>query len=253
MLSEWAAASSAVAHTFADSLDDLVRIAGDDGHHLQRVRRIEAGETITVGNGEGVWREYVVTDARGGSVMLEATGDEQREPVLQPRLTVAFALTKGEQPEAVVRGLTELGVDRVMPVVSARSQVRWRGERAEKEHARLARVAREAAAQSRRARIPAISPVADLGDLGGRAGLLVAQRSGTPADQVEPAADGEWVVVVGPEGGLAPEETAALGGRPLAVGPHVLRAGTAAIAVAAALAWRRRPDSPVAGAETSQQ
>lgn len=243
----WAAASPAVAHTFVAALDDVVDIDGDDGHHLQRVRRLEPGETVTAADGAGAWREYAVTEARAGAVTLHATGAVHHEPGLTPGLTIAFALTKGEQPEVVVRALTELGADRVMPFVSARSQVRWRGDRAAKEHVRLCRVAREAAAQSRRATLPDIAPVGDVAGLAGRPGLVVAGRSGTAADRLAAPADGGWVVVVGPEGGLTPDEIAALGGEALVVGPHVLRAGTAAIAVAAALAGRRRPEAALSG------
>ncbi len=238
---EWAAASSAVAHTFVTTLDDALRVAGADGHHLQRVRRLERGELVTAADGNGAWREYVVIEAASGTIALEAVGAVRAEPRLQPRLAVAFALTKGEQPEAVVRGLTELGVDRVLPVVSSRSQVRWRGERARTQHDRLQRVAREAGAQCRRARLPEITPVGEVSALAGHAGLLLADRSGPPAACVPEPPDGEWLVVIGPEGGLTRQEAAALGGYRLGLGPHVLRAGTAAVGAAAALASRRSP------------
>ncbi len=75
---------------------------------------------------------------------------------------------------------------------------------------------------------------------------MVADREGRAASQVPDVGGGGWTVLVGPEGGLDPEERAALGDVPvLAVGPHVLRAGTAALAAAAALAGRRAPDPPL--------
>lgn len=234
------AATDAVAHAFADDLDDTVHVDGPDGHHLQRVRRLGAGERVTVADGAGTWREYAVASTGSGSLTLRAEGDLRVEPRETPAIALAFALTKGEQPEAVVRAVTELGVDRILPVVSARSQVRWAGPRALREHERLTRVAREAAAQSRRAWLPEVLPVGDLAALAGHPGIAVGDREGGPVSDLLPPPGGEWLGVVGPEGGLTPEERGALGGRGVGLGPHVLRAGTAAVALAAALEFRRR-------------
>jgi 16S rRNA (uracil1498-N3)-methyltransferase len=68
-----------------------------------------------------------------------------------PPLTVAFAVLKGERNEMVVQKLTELGIDRIVPVLAERCVVRWDTVRAQRQHERLERVAREAAMQSRRA------------------------------------------------------------------------------------------------------
>ena len=73
----------------------------------------------------------------------------QSEPAAVPALTVAFAPVKGERPEWVVQKLTELGIDRIVPLVSERSVVRWSGARGKATVERLRRVAREAAAQCR--------------------------------------------------------------------------------------------------------
>src|ERR1043165_5285238 len=100
---------------FVDALDDTVFVTGEDGHHLQRVRRLRAGERITAADGTGAWRPYVVARTAPGALTLAAAGALHREPMLQPALAVAFALSKGPKPEAVVSGLTELGVDLILP------------------------------------------------------------------------------------------------------------------------------------------
>ena len=251
----YAGDTTAVAHTFVADLGDDVQVDGDDGHHLARVRRLESGEHVTAADGTGAWREYVVDDVGRGSVSLRAVAPAAREPVLVPRLRVAFALTKGEKPETVVRQLTELGVDAVAPVLAARSVVKARGDRATALVERLRRVAREAACQSRRARITDVEDVRPLGDLLhdrlGDAGLVVAERGGDGAAPGADALDARtapeagWTLVVGPEGGFAPDEAAALAGvARIGVGPHVLRAETAAVAAAAVLTARRRPATP---------
>ncbi len=215
-------------------------VDGDDGHHLQRARRVRPGETITAADGYGRWRVYAVTEAASGVVVLHATSALAHEPKLTPELTVAFSLTKGDKPELAVQKLTELGVDRIVVVEAARSVVRWDDVRAAAAMARLQRVARGAGTQSRRARVPVVDgPVRPIELLEHR-DLVVAAVDGVGADALPAPVGGEWVVAVGPEGGFDDAELAAFGATPrLAVGPFVLRAETAAIAAAAALAARR--------------
>src|SRR6266568_676144 len=100
----WPADAAASAHLFVDSataLADTVDVAGEDGHHLARVLRLRVGETVTVADGSGGWRPYRVGGV-GVVVRLDATAGPEREPAREPRLAVAFALTKGEKPELVV-------------------------------------------------------------------------------------------------------------------------------------------------------
>ncbi len=237
----WCADADAVAHLLVGALDDELVVGGADGHHLQRVRRLQPGEPVTAADGVGTWRPYRVGDARAGRLVLRADGALRREPRLVPPLTVACAITKGERPEAVVRQASELGVDAVQPVLTARSVVRWDAARREAALERLGRVAREAAQQSRRARLLTVEHFVPLASLAGRPGLVVADRRGNPPAALPDPGPAGWTVVVGPEGGLAADEIAALGDPPrLAVGPHVLRAETAALAVAGALAGVRR-------------
>ena len=233
----------ASAHVYLERLDDDCTVDGDDAHHLVRARRIRAGEVVTGADGHGRWRAYdaVPTPAKG-TLELHATTDVVREPHLEPELSIACSLTKGDRPELVVQKLTELGVDGVLFVRAARSVVQWDESRASTSLARLRRVAREAGAQSRRARLPLIDGPVTVDDLAARAGLVLADPRGAPADRLALPAGGAWLVAVGPEGGFDDAERALLGGAPhVGVGPHVLRAETAAIAVAAALAGRREP------------
>jgi 16S rRNA (uracil1498-N3)-methyltransferase len=230
----------ATAHVFAERLDDRITLTGDDGHHLQRARRVRPGETVTVGDGHGRWRAYSVVQSAHGEVELEALTLLGHEPLLAPRLTVACSLTKGQKPELAVQKLTELGVDRIMLVEAARSVVHWDDDKVPVAFARLARVAREAAMQSRRARVPVVDGPVAPAELAQFPGLVVAAPDGVAADQLPAPGDGEWVVAVGPEGGFDDDELRAFGAAPrLAVGPFVLRAETAAIAAGAALAGRR--------------
>jgi len=231
--------ANAVAHVFVDALDDHCEITGDDGHHLQKVRRLTPGEIVTLADGSGAWRIYEVTEVADRKLGLTARGEVRIEGAPPIPVALAVALTKGGLDD-VVAAVTELGVARVTPVRTTRAVARWDDARARRAVTRLRSVAREAAMQSRRARIPEIDEVVDLSALVGRPGLVVADHGGVGAsalprpDLSRPGAG--WTVLVGPEGGLAPEELAGLGAAPrLRLGPHVLRAATAPVAAVAVL------------------
>ena len=243
MLSLWCASVEAAAHVFVSTgalSADEIEISGDDGRHLSRVRRIGVGEVISVADGAGLWRVTEVASVTNSSVMLSPTTEVYLEPVATPRLTVAFAPAKGDQPESVVASLTELGVDVIIPVITKRTVLKWTGERAEKAGERLRRVARSASEQSRRARLPEVMDPQPLTRLAGSSGLVVASRDGGTVESLkEPGPDG-WILLIGPEGGLEAGETGNLGEvESLRVGPHILRSATAPIA-AAGMLWARR-------------
>ena len=184
--------------------------------------RLRPGDEITVSDGRGGWRTCRLGPA------LEPTGAVTRDERPAPEITVAFAPAKGERPEWAVQKLTELGVDRIVPFAADRSVVRWDGERAFRQAERLRRVVREAAMQCRRTWLPEVEEVAAFDEVAGRPGAVLADRDGGPPS-LSPGP-----VLVGPEGGWSPEEVA-LDLPRMAFGDHVLRAETAAVAVAALL------------------
>jgi len=218
----------AAAQVFVDDLD-APAIGPNDEHHLAKVLRLRRGEVVVASDGAGRWRpcRFVGVDSSRGSgaPMLEADGPIVLSVRSQPEVTVAFVPVKGDRPEWVVQKLTEAGVDRIVVLESRRAVVRWEGERRSRALDRLRRVAQGAAAQSRRAWLPEVVGAADLDDLGALLApvpLAVAQIDGAPPSTRAPA------VAVGPEGGWDPSETL---GRPLvSLGPHMLRAETAAVA-----------------------
>lgn len=246
MTDGFAAAAPAAAHVFVDRVgDDDIWVEGDDGHHLQRVRRLRVDEAVTTSDGHGAWQLCSIAEVGDGRLRLTPSGPVMHEPALTPRVVVAFAPAKGDQAGAVVHQLVELGVDAVMPITVHRSVVRWDGERAEKARVRLGRVIRESAMQSRRARLAEVLPASSLSVLARHPGLLVADPAGLPAREIGIPGGGEWLVVVGPEGGLDPSELETLAsGIRLGIGPHVLRAVTAPVAAVAALAGFRRTVTP---------
>ena len=239
--------AAAAAQVFVSDLADLT-LASDDAHHLKRVLRLRAGEEVIAGDGAGAWRRTTWHDGaleplQGGSGP-GGDGAVQIEPAADPSLTVAFAPTKGERPEWVVQKLTELGIDRIVPLLSERSVVRWEGARGSATVTRLRRVARQAAAQSRRVWLPEVTEVthfADLAQLGGDGEVVLAQLSGAPPHV------SQRVVAVGPEGGWSETELEA--GLPtVGFGLSVLRAETAAVTAGALMmSLRTGTVAPVGG------
>ena len=221
-----AAKRSTSAHVFVADLSSPA-LGEEDAHHLIRVLRLRPGETVGVSDGRGGWRSCRVV----GSGQLEAEGPPVTEEAPWPPVTVGLAVPKGDRADWAVQKLTEVGVDRIVVLSTARSVVRWEASRATSILQRLRRVTREAAAQSRRVWVPEVSGVVGLDALGGP-GVALAEPGGPPLD---PGVTG---IAVGPEGGWAPEELA-LGWPIVGLGAHVLRAETAALAAGVLLGARR--------------
>lgn len=246
---------AAAAHVFVEDLA-APALSQADVHHLARTLRLRPGEVVTASDGAGRWLRCIWTGAPAGPVacaLLEVGGPVVSVAPALPAVTVGFAVTKGDRPESVVRGLSELGVDTIIPLATARCVVRWDAERAGRHLARLRRVAREAAMQSRRLWLPEVAPltsVAGSATVGGAAGRATEGALGGPGSAVAPAGAEPAVsmaqpgggppsldhpaILVGPEGGWDEAELAC--GLPLVgLGPGVLRAETAALVAGALL------------------
>jgi 16S rRNA (uracil1498-N3)-methyltransferase len=181
-------------------------------------------------DGAGSWVPCRVAGASDGSgspdpaAVLVADGPLTTEARPEPAITVAFVPAKGDRPDWVVQKLTELGVDRIVPIRSRRSVVRWERDRADRAVERLRRVSREAAAQCRRVWLPEVAGVTSLEAMAGQTGRApsLAHPGGGPPSLSHPA------IAIGPEGGWDDDELARSGGT-VGLGPTVLRAETAAL------------------------
>jgi 16S rRNA (uracil1498-N3)-methyltransferase len=218
-------------------------LAGPEGRHATTVRRLTVGERADLTDGAGTIAECVVTSARAGVLELAVLA-RRVQPRPQPRVVVVQAVPKGDRGEQAVETMTEVGVDVVMPWAAQRCVVRWRGERAGKGVAKWRSTAVQAAKQSRRVWFPEVTELASTTDVAGRvseARLALLLDPDAPDALASVAARavgaGDIVLVVGPEGGVSPEETellTAAGAVGTRLGPTVLRASSAG-AVAAAL------------------
>ena len=226
-----------------------VGLDGAEGRHAATVRRIGVGEQVMLADGRGL---RLTCDVVGvGPAQLDlAVVDVDDEPAPQPRFVLVQALAKGDRDDQAVESATELGVDEVVPWQAARCIVQWRGERGEKARRKWETTVAAASKQSRRARVTVVAELVTTRTLATRieaaAAAYVLHEDATTAlaGQVLPD-HGDIVVVVGPEGGITPEEVAQLeaaGAVAVRLGRGVLRsssAGPAALAVlSAASRWR---------------
>ncbi|WP_101524858.1 16S rRNA (uracil(1498)-N(3))-methyltransferase [Nocardioides houyundeii] len=222
---------------------DTVEVTGDEAHHAVAVRRLRAGERLVLTDGAGlrVTGEVTATGKRSLAVRVE---DRQSVARTGPWFTVVQALPKGERGELAVEVLTEVGADRIVPWAAARSVAVWRGERATKSHAKWVATAREAAKQARRTWFPEVDPLAstpEVAALLAEADLAVVLHEDAAATvaALELPVEGRVVVVVGPEGGIAPEELETFAGVvPVRLGSEVLRTSTAGVVALGALMSR---------------
>ncbi len=220
---------------------------GPEGRHAVSVKRLRPGEDVVLTDGRGHWVEGVVKAAEGKDRLVVMDLETLREePAAAPRITVVQALPKGDRGELAVETMTEVGVDAIVPWQAARCVTQWKGERGAKALGKWRATAREAGKQSRRVRFP---EVADTATSRRVASLLaeadfaaVLHESGEePLAGVELPASGTIVLVVGPEGGVSPEELALFaeaGAKPYRLGPSVLRTSTAGTAATAVLLAR---------------
>ena len=223
----------------------LVEVTGDEAHHAVAVRRLREGEHVVLTDGRGASATGTVAST-GKRLLTVTVASVSRDARPEPAITVVQALPKGDRGELAVEVLTEVGVDRIVPWGASRSVAVWKGERAARSHAKWQATAREAAKQSRRAWLPTVTPLATTADLAAvvaEADLAVVlhEDGSVPLSAIDVPPAGRLVVVVGPEGGLTPEELALLadaGAHVVRLGAEVLRTSTAGVVAVAALLAR---------------
>jgi 16S rRNA (uracil1498-N3)-methyltransferase len=227
----------------------VIVLDGPEGRHGATVKRIGIGENVLLADGSGHRADAVVESVGAGELRLRLQAITQ-EPQPNPRFVLIQALTKGNRDEQAIEAATELGVDEVVPWQAARSIVIWRGERAARSLRKWESVVLAATKQSRRARIPLVSaPVSQTAVIRriqeAALAVVLHEEAASPLAGIELPTSGDVLLIVGPEGGIGPDELSAFvaaGAVAARLGRGVLRsssAGPAALAVmSAAGRWR---------------
>jgi 16S rRNA (uracil1498-N3)-methyltransferase len=220
-----------------------VTLAGPEHRHLARVLRARPGETLTLFDGAGgeVDAQVVRVDRSETELRLGA-----RRVVAGPTvaITLLSAVPRGPRMDFLVQKTAELGVARIVPVLTERSVARPDGDAGRR--GRWQKIAQEAARQSGRADVPAVDPPVSLAGalaLPGlperRLALFEAERGRSLRAALAGAAPAPTALLVGPEGGFAAPELAAAGAagfEPVGLGDRILRVETAAIVAVALVA-----------------
>jgi len=221
-----------------------VFLTGEEHHHLHAVVRLKTGEKVWLFDEYGTEYlarvEYTVRDKTQLSVIEQK---EKKEPLV--KITLAQSLIKSGRLEFLLQKATELGVDRFLPVISARSVAKVDGK-IEKKLERWSRIVREAAKQSGNTKVPAILPPKSLGELlkeeGDDLKIFLNEQGGTYLKEIllrdhDSVKKGISIsssvrVLVGPEGGWTEQEEQDIldhGFKAISLGLQTLRAETAAI------------------------
>ncbi len=215
-------------------------LSGDEARHLARVRRLGTGDRVEIFDGFGKAYRAVVDAVGRDRVTLRIEGDPTLEPAQTLELTLASAVPKGDRFDWIVEKATELGVHRLIPLLTERSIVDPRSAKLD----RLRRRVVEACKQCGRARLLELNAPMAWSELLAQSDLPTARFLAHP-DSVEQASPpwgfhplGSWpirqaIVAIGPEGGFTDSEVAdamALDWHPLRLGPTLLRVETAALA-----------------------
>jgi 16S rRNA (uracil1498-N3)-methyltransferase len=220
-------------------------LLGDEALHLTRVLRVAPGQRFEISDNQSAWLAEIA-EARGPRVVFRIL-QPLESPAAPVRLTLVAALIKFDRFEWIVEKATELGIERLLPMETARTE-KGLVEASRKRTERWRRVARESSQQARRVTVPEILPAASfercLAEPADHRYFL--EEAGAPpllgaVPEHRCAAD-RVVVMLGPEGGWTSDErplAAAAGWLAVSLGPLVLRAETAAAAALAVIgnAW----------------
>ncbi|HEV7489429.1 MAG TPA: 16S rRNA (uracil(1498)-N(3))-methyltransferase [Rhodanobacteraceae bacterium] len=213
------------------------------GEHLARVLRLDRGHPLRLFDGSGDEYEAELASLAKRSVtarVLESAAAKDRESPL--RITLAQGIARGEKMDWILQKATELGVARIVPIITDRTEVKLDPERAERRVAHWEAVVASACEQCGRSKLPEVREPVKLGDwaasLDDTAGLRLAldpEGELTPRDLPE---NTRATLAVGPEGGLSDHDLATLkaaGFDGLRLGPRILRTETAGLAALAAM------------------
>ena len=207
----------------------LVRLGQEDAHHILKSLRMQAGDHVAVAF-DGSRHEAALEMSEKGvyaRLLRELPSGEPRV-----RVTLYQGLPKGDRMDFIVQKCTELGVHRIVPCLFSRGVARWEG--GQNKLTRWRRIAREAAVQCGRSLVPEVADCISFEALcralpEHEQSLVPWEEGGLPLRQANPQGQ-DVALVIGPEGGISPEEVQALQAQPVTLGPRILRTETAGMA-----------------------
>jgi len=227
-----------------------IYIGGDDARHIKNVLRMKPGDSIVLCDGKGTDYNCVIEGFREGTVaaLIEETKSSCTEP--STKVTLYQGVPKSDKMDFIVQKSVELGVSRIVPVITERTVVRFKDKKdMEKKKERWQRISHEAAKQCGRGIIPEVAlPVSfdDAVELSMDAGLALIPYEKCLDTKLKETlrGDGEKniAVFIGPEGGFSDDEikkAVSSGIKPVTLGNRILRTETAVLAVLVILMYEK--------------
>lgn len=225
-----------------------VHLSGREAHHLARVVRVSSGESVVCFDGMGREASARVLKVTGQGLLL-SVGPSRALPEPSFRITLAVGIPGQGKLDEIVGQATQLGVRRVIPMITERTVVREMGARAARKQERLRRVAVEAIKQSGSGRVPDIQPFSSfdrtLPFFQEYDRVLLASVEG-PWESLPAILEKRCLcplILVGPEGDFSPvevEQAVRAGARRFSLGPTVLRCETACVAAVSLISYLLR-------------
>jgi 16S rRNA (uracil1498-N3)-methyltransferase len=230
----------------------VIRLSGDESHHLVAVNRAKKGDTVVAFDGKGGEWICELSEESKNAAVLKVRFSQKIKPI-PFEITLGQALPKGPSMDAIVRKATEIGTARIVPLESERTQVHLDDERQDKKIEKWQVAALEAAKQCGNAWLPEITPIQNAttfieGSKGYDLKLIASLQPGAKSLKSVLAgyksATGKspkkvlWLI--GPEGDFTPAEMSAsksFGFEPITLGPLVLRCETAAVYALSVLSY----------------
>ena len=232
---------------FVESVEnDFIEINGDDARHISLSLRMKKGESLVLCDGKGREAEAVIREAFPESVVLDIT--ERRDSIAEPKTEVVLyqALPKFDKLEYIIQKSVELGVSKIVPVLSSRCISRPDEKTMKKKLERLHKIADEAAKQSGRGKLPEVgellsfkNAVAEM--VKAETPIFFFEHAEYPLHEImEKRRGGKIAMMVGSEGGFSEEEAAFAaekGALIASLGPRILRCETAPVAALSAIMY----------------
>ncbi len=227
--------------------DGLIRITGEDAHHISRVLRMKPGEELTACDGAGTDHLCRFERLEDGAAVCRVEGTEPSRGEPSVRATLFMALPKGDKMDLIVQKATELGVSAIVPYASARCVSKPDEKSMAKKLVRWQKIVREAAMQCGRGMIPAVLPCVSFPKAAEMAAqldlalfLYESERQNGARAVLSTEKYTTVGLMVGPEGGFDPAEAEAAvqaGMKSVSLGPRILRCETAPLAALTALMY----------------
>jgi len=226
-------------------VNSTVQLDEQASHHLSRVLRMTVGDEIILFNGEGGEYSAVIREINKRNIQVEITAFSPREAESPINITLAQGLARGEKMDFIIQKAVELGVTRVVPLITERCNVKLAGDREEKRVQHWQSVAVSACEQSGRNVIPVVEAPVNLRDWLPHAKadkcFVLSPHVADKLPEEKLKLNANIVLLIGPEGGLSEAEIKAAlahGFLPLNLGPRILRTETAPLAAVAMLQTR---------------